>query len=177
MLNSSSSEQLPVVCGVPQGSVLGPLLFILYINDICNVSKVLNLILFADDTNLFKSGSDLSILCNEISTELSKLYTWFNVKKLSLNVLKTNYMIFSNKKLASNVEVRISDVVIERVECTKFLGIFIDSKLTWKEHISKLKGKLSKSSAILLRCNRLINENALRTLYCSFFSILFIILL
>ena len=67
------------------------------------------------------------------------------------------------------MEVKINDVVIERVECTKFLGFFIDSKLTWKEHISKLKGKLSKSSAILFRCNRLINENALRTLYCSLF--------
>ena len=70
----------------------------MYINDICNVSEVLDIIIFADETNLFKSGSDLLILCNEISIESNKQDTWFNVKKLSLNVLKTNYMIFSNKK-------------------------------------------------------------------------------
>ena len=168
-LNSSSSNILTTVCGVPQGSVLGPLLFILYINDICRVSNVLNLILFADDTNLFRTGSDLSILCNEMSTEMNKLYTWFNVNKLSLNIAKTNYMIFSNKKPISNVSVRINNVEIDRVNCTKFLGVLIDNRLTWKEQISKVKGKLCKSVAILFRCNRLINENALRTIYCSLF--------
>ena len=169
MLNSHSSDLLSVVCGVPQGSVLGPLLFILYINDINKVSNVLKLILFADDTNLFKSGYDLSCLCNEISNELSKLYAWFNVNKLSLNVTKTNYMIFSNKKIVSNVCVKINDDNIERVECTKFLGIMIDSKLTWKTHIVNVKRKLSKCLAILYRCNILLNENALKTLYCSMF--------
>ena len=169
MLNTFSSELMPVVCGVPQGSVLGPLLFILYINDITRVSNILKLILFADDTNLFRSGSDLSVVCREISDELNKLYTWFNVNKLSLNVTKTNYMIFSNKNVATDSNILINGADIERVGCTKFLGVLIDSKLTWKEHINKLKGKLSKSVSILYRCYKLIDENALKTLYYSLF--------
>ena len=81
------SNLLNITCGVPQGSVLGPKLFIMYINDICNVSKLLKFILFADDTNIFNKGDDLHVLCREISSELDKLNVWFNVNKLSLNVL------------------------------------------------------------------------------------------
>ena len=125
------------------------------------------MILFADDTNLFRSGSDLNVLCNEFSAELSKLYSWFNVNKLSLNITKTNFMIFSNQKRVLDISVKINNVSIERVECTKFLGVLIDSKLKWKEHISKVKSKLSKS--ILFRCSKLLDESALRTLYCSLF--------
>ena len=78
-------------------------------------------------------------------------------------------MIFSNQKIVSNVCVKINDDDIERVEYTKFLGIMIDSKLTWKTHIVNVKRKLSKCLAILYRCNMLLNENALKTLYCSMF--------
>ena len=81
-------DLLQVKCGVPQGSVLGPLLFILYINDICNVSKVFDCILFADDTNLFCSDNDINDLCGIINVELDKLNTWFSVNKLSLSIQK-----------------------------------------------------------------------------------------
>ena len=76
-----------ILCGVPQGSVLGPKLFILYINNICNVSKLLKFILFADDTNILNNGDNLEVLCKEISTELNKLHIWFDVNKLSLKIL------------------------------------------------------------------------------------------
>ena len=85
------SNLLQIVCGVPQGSVLGPKLFILYINEICNVSKILHFILFADDTNIFKSGDDLASLCKQVSTEMDKLHIWFDVNKLSLNVQKNKF--------------------------------------------------------------------------------------
>ena len=78
-------------------------------------------------------------------------------------------MIFSNKKVVTNDDISINNVCIERVYCTKFLGVFIDSKITWKEHINKLNGKLSKSVSILYRCYKLIDENALKTLYYSLF--------
>ena len=84
-------------CGVLQGSVLGPLLFILNINDMCNVSKLLKFILFADDTNLFRSSDNLEQLCHVVSAKLNKLNIWFKVNKLSLNIDKTN-VIFSGKK-------------------------------------------------------------------------------
>ena len=96
--NDTVSDMLKITCGVPQGSILGPLLFILYINDLCNVSKFLKCALFADDTNLFASGNNINTLCEQINDELSKINKWFNINKLSLNLSKTNFIIFSKKK-------------------------------------------------------------------------------
>ena len=87
-MNGTRSDLLQIKCGVPQGSILGPKFFILYINDICNVSKLLQFILFADDTNIFYSTSQFETLSALISNKLSKLVTWFALNKLSLNVLK-----------------------------------------------------------------------------------------
>ena len=166
-LNNTSSSLSQVLCGVPQGSVLGPILFILYINDICNVSKLLRLILFADDTNLFRSGNNVKELSCEISSELSKLDTWFAVNKLSLNVAKTNFIVFSGKKSNNDIKITINNQEIERVYSTKFLGVIIDAKLTWKEHIATIRVKLSKCLAILFKSSKILEKNALRTLYCS----------
>ena len=132
-INKTQSDPLEVLCGVPQGSVLGPLLFIMYINDICNASTLLKMILFADDTNLFRSGRDLELLCKEISDELHKLNLWFSVNKLSLNVAKTNFILFSGRKIIKDVRISIDDQIIERVYHTKFLGVYIDDKLSWKK--------------------------------------------
>ncbi len=88
-----------VVCGVPQGSILGPKLFILYVNDICNVSSLLRFVLFADDTNIFLSGDDVKEINKTLSKQLDKLNSWFAVNKLSLNVSKTNYMITAGYQL------------------------------------------------------------------------------
>ena len=83
-INDQESDMANVVCGVPQGSILGPKLFILYINDICNTSSLLKFILFADDTTIFWSGSDLNELSRHMSNELVKLGIWFAINKLSL---------------------------------------------------------------------------------------------
>ena len=93
-IDIATSGMLQKVCGVPQGSVLGPQLFLLYINDICNVSKLINCILFADDTNLFFSGKCIKYQCKVMSMELIKLKSWFALNKLSLNISKTNYIVF-----------------------------------------------------------------------------------
>ena len=106
--NDSNSECLDVKCGVPQGSILGPALFILYVIDMCNVSKSLKYILFADDTNLFYAGKDLNEVCELVSRELNILHMWFQVNKLSLNVAKTNFMIFGNKRYEENYMVCIN---------------------------------------------------------------------
>ena len=87
-----------VTCGVPQGSILGPKLFLLYINDICNVSNKLDFILYADDTNVFYKHENIDMMCKIVSVELDKLSTWFALNKLALNIPKTNFMIFSNNK-------------------------------------------------------------------------------
>ena len=124
------SEVLNVCCGVPQGSVLGPKLFIMYINDICNVSKVAKFILFADDTNLFYCDCDLDELIRKTNAELDKLHMWFSINRLSLNVTKTNYMMFGNRKLNTCISIKTNEQEINRVEVVNFLGILTDDKLT-----------------------------------------------
>ena len=90
-----------------KGSILGPALLILYVNDMCNVSKSLKSILFADDTNLFYAGKDLDEVCKIVSRELNILHIWFQVNKLSLNVAKTNFLIFGNKRFDENYMISI----------------------------------------------------------------------
>ena len=92
--NGTKSGLLKIKTGVPQGSILGPLLFLIYINDIVKASEYLYLILFADDTNVFMHHKDLNSLQNICNIELEKLSQWFKANKLSLNVNKTNYVIF-----------------------------------------------------------------------------------
>ena len=96
-IDGCSSELLDVICGVPQGSILDPTLFILYINDICNVSNLVKFILFADDTNVFCAGDNKLELECMLNRELAKLCKWFAVNKLSLNLSKTSYMLFRNR--------------------------------------------------------------------------------
>ena len=96
--NKTKSDMRDITCGVPQGSILGSLLFILYINDIVNVSKLANLIMFADDTNLFYSHSNIDELCKLIDDDLILFSRWFKLNKLSLNIEKTNCIFFNTKK-------------------------------------------------------------------------------
>ena len=100
--NDVTSNNLQIVCGVPQGSILGPLLFLLYINDLSNCSPVLKLVLFADDTNILISHNDITQLQIMLNTELQNVSTWFNLNKLSINVEKTVYMYFYNLKSNRN---------------------------------------------------------------------------
>ena len=168
-IDECASTLLSVTCGVPQGSILGPKLFIVYINDICNASSILKFILFADDTNVFYSGVDIQTLCECISRELNKLHIWLSVNKLSLNVDKTNYILFGNRKYIDNVCISMNNSIITRVRATKFLGVIIDEKLTWKDHISLVRSKLAKTVVILYRVRYLLNRSALFILYCSLF--------
>ena len=154
--NKINSERHDIVCGVPQGSILGPLLFLLYINDLPNVSKILYTILFADDTNVF--------LTRKIS-----MVEWLHINRLSLNVKKTKFMIFSQKKnIANDVDIKLNGEYVNRVESTKFLGVYIDSKLSWCDHLKYIKNKISKGIGILYKGRKLFKQSTLLTLYYSF---------
>ena len=155
----------PVTCGVPQGSILGPLLFILYINDIIAVSKLLHFILFADDTSLFYSCCDLDVLICTVNTELSKLATWFKANKLSLNVTKTNYMIFGRKTLTIKPVIKIDGTELDQVAHTKFLGILIDDRSSWKDHISLISSKVSRGLGAINRVKYILPAKSLLLLY------------
>ena len=108
----------------------------------CNVSSIVKSILFGDDTNLFLVGDDLKEVCETMSL-VDKLRRWFQANKLSLNVSKTNVMIFSNKKCDDNhmISISINGMDITRVFVTKFLGVHLDFQLNWSKHISVIKNK------------------------------------
>ena len=167
--NGKTSDIQNVSCGVPQGSILGPLLFILYINDFSNVSDILYYVLFADDTNVFLTGRDIHKLINTMQQERLKLHTWLLCNKLTLNISKTHYIIFhraKHKKYEINIE--INKIVIEQVKYTKFLGVIIDDNLDWSNHISYINSKIAKGVGIICRAKKYFSITALIQLYNAF---------
>ena len=165
-LSNVKSDRLQINCGVPQGSILGPLLFILYINDISYVSNVLNLIMFADDTNLFLSDSSLERLCGNANAELAKIYTWFKLNKLSLNIKKTNFILFGTQNTSNNkISIKLDNIQIDQVTRTKFLGVILSQTLSWKDHIHLIKQKVSKSTGIIRKIRYNLPPSVLVSLY------------
>ena len=164
------SQTRGIKCGVPQGSILGPLLFIISVNDICNVSPMLFKILYADDTCVLISGNHLNDLIDRLNTELISLNNGFKANKLSLNTKKSFFMIFHRSRIKPNV---INKVVIDNHELTqvnsaKYLGVIIDHKLNWIEHISYVKSKMSKGIGIMYKARQFLTKKALLMLYHAY---------
>ena len=144
-----------VKCDVPLGSILEPLFFLIFVNDLNNsTTKVLDPVLFADDTNLFCSDNNMRALFETANQELSQVNDWFLANKLSLNVEKTKYMLFHKLTDQENIPLKLpllklNRKIIEREYSFKFLGVILDEHLTWKKYIQLIENKVSKNVGVL----------------------------
>ena len=151
--------------GVPQGAVLAPLLFLIYVNDMFKSCPKLEIIHYADDTTAFIRGDNLTYLQTIINTELNSINTWLQCNRLTLNIQKSSYMVFSHEEALLNII--ISNINLVKVEKIKFLGVIFDVKLSFKFHYEELLSKLSRVVGISYKSRYLVPEAVLRTLYLS----------
>ncbi len=172
-VDGNVSNMLPIKIGVPQGSILGPLLYLIYVNDIGNSCRG-NILSFADDTTLYTSHSDLTQLYENANEQINDLYQWFCSNRLSLNAKKTKYIVIRPMHMKCDLNqyaVHIGNTVLDRVgnNCqetsTKFLGMHIDENLTWKQHITEINKKVSRALFSIKQVKHVLPPESLRTLY------------
>lgn len=163
-INDVSSNKMEINYGVPQGSVLGPILFNLYINDIKSIAKKYEINLFADDTSLFITAKTYRELETKANIALKELNNWLSANRLTLNVQKTHYIDFSTKK-DSEISLKISDKQIERVKETKYLGIILQENLKWEKQISSIITKLNKQIPLYYALKTIFSVEKLNTVY------------
>ena len=156
--NNSQSSNLPIDCGVPQGSVLGPFLFLLYMNDFEKCLQTCHVILFADDTTLFKEHECLKTLILHLSKDLENVVTWLKLNHLTLNIDKTKFLIFTHKELPSGINLRINDKILPISHSVEFLGIIIDYKFC--NHIDKISLKSSKILGLFFKFKHIFPTHA-----------------
>ena len=168
-INGTLSSLLPVTCGVPQGSVLGPLLFLIYINDLQACLSTSSPMMYADDTCLTVSSNDPKDLELKLNNELRKVQTWLRANKLTLNVKKTKFLILGSQARLSNLNYRfniqINGQSIERMYSYRYLGLEIDESLNWQVHIETICKKISASLGALKRIRTFVPQNTLILMY------------
>lgn len=166
-VSGKDSSKTELKYGVPQGSILGPLLFIIYVNDMPNLFKQAKFIMYADDANIIITGESVSEV-SEIARDLGcKLVKWVNANGLALNLKKTNYMLFSRSKM-KDIALKINNVEIERKREARFLGVIIDDQLTWGKHISCLKLKMARYVGIMYKLKKKLPLKARVQVFHSF---------
>ena len=172
-VNGVSSKTEDIKCGVPQGSCLGPLLFLIYINDLPFSLKKGKVTMYADDTSISYSSKNMEDINQTLSSELGHLKQWQQGNKLSLNVLKTQALVVGSKpnikKITENVvdtpQFLIGDAQVENVDQTKYLGVIIDKNLNWAEHIKSVRTKVSRGIGFLKYSRKFLPRNTLSKMY------------
>lgn len=174
-IDGAKSLLQTLLCGVPQGSILGPLLFLIYVNDIYRSTNK-TILSYADDTTLFLTGTDLSDLFRSANTALSNVFGWFCANKLKLNETKTKYIIFHSKykKLdTANENLFVGNVCLDRVgencptETIKFLGLYIDENLDWSRHVNHVNSTIALGLYSLKQVKNMLPTRTLIQLYNS----------
>ena len=152
-VNSASSDVLDVMCGVPQGSVLGPLFFLIFINDLPAVCKSLKFYLLADDTNIYFESDKLDLFEKTINEELRKVDKWLTTNRLALNVNKSHFVLFHSSSNIPHrkIMIKIRNKRITEENDVKFLEVLLDSTQIWKLHITELSRQLKKNYWFLLQ--------------------------
>ena len=167
--NGNSSILSDISFGVPQGSILGPLLFIIYINDLPKTNPFFKFTLFADDSTLTcaMDSSDSEVIARTVETHLIPINNWLQSNKLAVNHSKTNFINFSYRKLCNIRPINFGTNTITETKCTKFLGITLDNKLKFDKHIDIICKKTSKTTGILFKLNDTLPISILKTIYNS----------
>ena len=172
-IEESRSNIYQIECGVPQGSILGPLLYLIYVNAIA-MSTTANILSFADDTSLYRSNSDERELYVSANSAIKSLYEWFCANKLALNASKTKYIILRaphTRCQDANLDIHIGNTALEKIgshsheQSTKFLGLVIDEHLTWKNHLAHVNKKISGALFSIKQAKNILPKASLRTLY------------
>ena len=165
--NNSNSEHMDISYGVPQGSVLGPLFFNIYANEISYLQLNVDVVQYADDTVLMCGGTNLTELVNKANNALKNFYEWCCFNKLALNINKTQYIVFSPAQCPFDPIISINGTALNRVKEYKYLGVIIDENLKFDKHINKVKTKLSQLCGISFKLGRFLTLDAARTFYFS----------
>lgn len=164
--NNVTSQFNSIFRGVPQGSVVGPILFLIYVNDIINASSKFKYTIYADDTNLLLTDKDITSLHSSIHTELKLINQWIKCNKLKLNVSKTNYILFQNRSIKNILPpLQLEGTTLNQVHHAKFLGVRIDENLNWKLHIDDISLRVSKVCGILYKIRHTLTTDALISIY------------
>ena len=170
-INGTNSSGAPLVMGVPQGSILGPLLFLIYVNDLPYFTENLcEIVLFADDTSLIFKTNRQKLVFDDVNNILSEILYWFTSNNLLLNAKKTKCVKFTMPNVKQvDTHIVMNDETVQIVDTTVFLGITLDSKLQWGSHITALAGRLSSAAYAVRKIRSLTDEETARLVYFSYF--------